>query len=216
MGSSPTDITAEICGMVDDTWDTPAEADPPDPVTLCDDGTYSGDCSPIVINLQPGPYTLSSISDPVNFDIDADGAPNRITWTRRGSAVAFLALDRNGNGTIDDGSELFGTATRLLTGRRARNGFEALKELDSNGDFIVNAGDLQWWALLLWTDMNYDGLSQREELRRVAATDLREIETRYFWTNRRDSSGNVFRYRGTARFDRGWRPIWDVYFHPVP
>ena len=88
--------------------------------------------SPLLINLAPGAWRLSGTDDPVGFDIDADGVLNTITWTARDSAIAFLAVDRNQSGTIDHGSELFGNRTMLRSGARARNGFEALKELDSN------------------------------------------------------------------------------------
>jgi hypothetical protein len=152
----------------------------------------------------------------VLFDIDGDGSLNRITWTERGTAIAFLALDRNGNGSIDDGTELFGTATFLKSGSRATNGFEVLTEFDSNHDGLVDVGDEGWQALLLWTDTNHDARSQPEELGKITTSSVRVIETTYHWTNRRDSVGNVFRYKGVAHFDRGARPVWDVYFTPVP
>jgi hypothetical protein len=216
MGSSPTDVTGELCDAVHQTWSTPSEANPPDPITICDDpDRMDGTCSPILINLRPGPYKLSGGDDPVTFDIDADGLPNRIGWTSRESGIAFLALDRNGNQTIDDGSELFGTATLLRSGVRAANGFEALRELDSNGDAVIDASDEQWRALLLWIDTSHDGVSQSEELQKVDISPVRSIETGYHWTNRRDSTGNVFRYRGTAHFGDGSRTIWDVYFRPA-
>jgi hypothetical protein len=189
---------------------------PPDPVIICDDGSYTGNCSPIVINVKPGPYRLSGADDPVDFDIDADGTANRITWTARNSTVAFLAMDRNDNRTIDDGSELFGTATRLRSGLRAANGFEALNELDGDGDGVVGALDASWPALLLWTDANHDGISQPHEVRNIAVSEVRAIEARYHWTGRRDAAGNFFRYEGLAYLDRGRRPIYDVYFRGVP
>ena len=74
--------------------------------------------SPIILNLEPGRYELSGIDDAVQFDIDADGSPNGITWTARGTATAFLAVDHNDNGTIEDGSELFGNSTTLTSGSR--------------------------------------------------------------------------------------------------
>lgn len=191
-------------------------SDPPDPITLCDDGSGTGQCSPIIVNLGSGPYTLSGSEDPVEFDIDGDGAPNRITWTARGSAMAFLALDRNGNRRIDDGSELFGNWTPLRSGARAVNGFEALKELDSSADAVVDVLDAEWSALLLWTDVNHDGVSQPEELQHVAASRVRAIGTHSHWTGRRDAAGNFFGYQGSAYFDRGPRPVYDVYFRSTP
>lgn len=89
--------------------------------------------SPIIVNTSGG-YLLSGANDPVLFDIDGDGQLNRIGWTSREGDDAFLALDRNGNGFIDDGTELFGNATRLRSGLAAANGFDALAEFDENGD----------------------------------------------------------------------------------
>src|SRR3954468_47164 len=74
-------------------------------------GDWTGCTSPIVIDLNDGSYPLSGKTDPVAFDLDADGLPELATWTAPGSAVAFLALDRNGNGVIDSGNELFGNHT---------------------------------------------------------------------------------------------------------
>jgi hypothetical protein len=159
---------------------------------------------------------LSGADDPVLFDIDADGTPNRITWTARNSAVAFLAMDRNDNVAIDDGSELFGTSTRLHSGAEAANGFEALKDLDSNGDGFIGPSDTEWGALLLWTDSDHDGISQPQELRSIALSPVQAIETRYHWIGRRDSAGNIFGYRGFAHFLHGRRPIYDVFFVSVP
>jgi len=171
--------------------------------------------SPIIVNLQPGPYRLSGPDDAVEFDIDGDGVPNRITWTTAGSSIAFLATDRNGNATIDNGTELFGNWTVLYAGGRASNGFEALKELDSNNDGIVDSGDARWAALLLWFDVNHDGVSQPGELQSVIGSPVRGLETAYHWTGRRDPFENYFGYQGTAHMSLGRRAIYDVYFRSV-
>jgi len=172
--------------------------------------------SPILINLHDASFPLSGAGEPVWFDIDADGQPNRITWTEAHSAVAFLARDRNANGRIDDGSELFGNATPVHSGARAANGFEALAELDTNADGMVDPRDEVWSALLLWIDTNHDGVSQPDELHRVAGTPVEAIETEYHWTGRRDAYGNLYAYQGRAFLDRARRPIYDVYFTVVP
>jgi hypothetical protein len=82
------------------------------------DGTVICEISPIIINLRNDKLDLrlTSAVDGVPFDLDGDGALEQVSWTAPGSAVAFLVLDRNGNGIIDDGSELFGTATRKRDG----------------------------------------------------------------------------------------------------
>jgi hypothetical protein len=99
---------------------------------------------------------------------------------------------------------------------RARNGFEALREFDSNGDGWVTADDWRWSALMLWTDTNHDGISQRDELQRIASTSVSALATRYHWTGRRDRSGNFFGYEGLVKVGGVRRAFYDVYFRSVP
>ena len=131
---------------------------------------------PIVLNPTDGPWRLTGTHDGVLFDIDADGRPERMGWTERGARLAFLALDLNDNEQIDDGSELFGIGTLLPDGKRARNGFEALTEFDSNRDRIIDTDDPIWNSLLLWTDLDHDGVSQKRELRRIARSEITALE----------------------------------------
>lgn len=175
------------------------------------DGTDT--CSePILFNLGDGPYRLSGLDDPVSFDIHADGQRLKIGWTARNASVAFLALDRNGNGKIDDGAELFGNATPLAGGARAANGFEALARYDANGDGAIDAADPVWTSLLLWTDRNHDGVSQPDELQPIAVSEITRILLDHQWTGRRDASGNRFGYQGRARTSSGFRVFYDVFF----
>jgi len=175
-------------------------------------GDWTGCTSPIIINLANGPYDLSGPLNPVSFDLDGDGATDVVTWTAANSAVAFLALDRNHNGRIDNGGELFGNHTRLGNGVAAANGFDALSELDVNHDGVIDAADPIWASLLLWTDRNHDGKSSADELKSVASSTIAVIDLRYHWSGRRDRFGNMFRYEAAAVLDGGSRPIYDVFF----
>lgn len=189
---------------------------PTEPADKCDGETgMHNACSPIIINLADGAWKLSGADDPVAFDIDADGELNRITWTGRGEPLAFLALDRNTNGVIDEGSELFGTATRLESGGRAPNGFEALKEFDANRDGLIDASDHVWASLLLWTDANHDGLSQSGEISRIAYSDVVAMRTVYGEIGRTDPHQNSFRYMSTLWLGQGQRPYYDVFFRSI-
>lgn len=103
-----------------------------DPVQcLC---LYINPGSPIVVELVGTGLKLTSAADGVRFDIRGDGRLLQIAWTARDSQAAFLALDRNGNGRIDNGKELFGNFT-MQPPSDSRNGFVALAEYDkqSNG-----------------------------------------------------------------------------------
>lgn len=70
----------------------------------------------------------------------------------------------NGNGTIDNGRELFGDATMKSNGQLATDGFDALADLDSNADGQISAADSAFSSLRLWRDLNQDGISQSGEL----------------------------------------------------
>jgi hypothetical protein len=173
--------------------------------------------SPIVLNMGNGPYEFTSAADPVTFDIVADGHPLRIAWTAAGSSIAFLALDRNKNGVIDDGAELFGNHTPLRgMSETAVNGFQALQMFDDNQDGAIDVKDLVWWHLLLWTDRNHDGVSQPDELVKLAKTGVTQLGLDYHWTNRADRAGNRLKGEAVFRTTSGSRPYYDVYFVKAP
>ena len=153
---------------------------------------------PIVIDLDGGNFRLAGIADGVNFDIDANGSVDRMGWTAAGANEGFLALDRNGNGRIDDGSELFGWATPLANGQRAGVGYAALAELDANGDGTVGPEDPAFAQLRLWIDRNHDGVSQADELVTLASAGVVRLDYAYSDSGRADQNGNAFRYKSHA------------------
>jgi hypothetical protein len=179
-------------------------ADTPDPIRP--HSTCPGCCeySPLIISLR-GDYQLTSVSDGVLFDIDADGTMDRVSWTAAGSELAFLALDRNRNGRIDGGAELFGDVA-------ADNGWLALAMLDANGDGTLNELDPAWNDLALWTDRDHNGLSSPEELLAVNSSVVHAIATTHRWVGRRDAFGNMLRYAGEVTLTSGRRTAYDVYF----
>jgi hypothetical protein len=186
-------------------------------VQSCDESDPACHFSPIVINLDPGAYQFSGLDDPVVFDLNADGTADTIGWTARGTRIAFLWLDRNGNACVDDGGELFGNATVLGDATRAQSGFEALAELDSDSDGRIGPADAIWPMLRLWIDANHDGNCAIGETRPIESSEVVGIDTSYRWTPRRDSYGNLFGYRGTAWFVKRHgaatpRAIFDVFF----
>ncbi|MBI3182220.1 MAG: hypothetical protein HYZ28_08755 [Myxococcales bacterium] len=152
--------------------------------------------TPLVLVFEPeSPVELSSAEHRFRLRPGVDG---RSDWPARGTP--WLALDRNRNGAIDDGSELFGSSTRLSSGRTAANGFEALSELDANRDGVVSAIDPDFPKLLVWSDANRDGVSQPQELKAAPAAGLISIAVRYSVSPRCDARGNCERERASFTF----------------
>ena len=166
--------------------------------------------SPIVVDLGEVGYDLTSITNGVRFDIDADGAPEQVSWTAGSSDDAFLALDRNGNGTIDSGRELFGDFTLLGNGKTAPHGYIALGELDleangGNGNGYVDIGDRGFRTLLLWSDRNHDGRSSPAELRSVIDSGIFAISLKADESDVVDEHGNHLAYVSPAYAWREFR-----------
>ena len=119
--------------------------------------------------------TAPSSTNPILFDHDGDGIKNGTGWIK--SDDGFLVLDRNGNGLIDNGTELFGDSTPLNAGGKAVDGFAALVDQDTNQDGKVNAQDANWNNLKIWRDLNQDGISQAAELSTLAALGINGLNT---------------------------------------
>jgi hypothetical protein len=151
-------------------------------------------CTPIVIPLSERGVRLSDLSEGVYFDIAARGTPNLVAWPLDVDS-AWLAMDRNGNGKIDSGSELFGNSTRLRSGIVARHGFEALAELDDDGDGVIDARDSAFQQLRLWRDTIRDGLCHAQELVTLESAGILSIGVEAKEARRVDRWGNEFRYR---------------------
>jgi hypothetical protein len=176
--------------------------------------------SPIIVDSAHDGYALTSVSEGVRFDLDTDGVQEMVAWTRRDSDDEFLAMDRNGNGRIDDGSELFGDHTPAYPSGApvtTANGFEALKFLQSPSygvsrpDHVVDGRDVAFSRLLLWRDANHNGVSEPDELRRASDAGVIAISTDYKEKKRTDRYGNQFRQRGTIVWADGRDTVYDVW-----
>lgn len=111
------------------------------------------------------------------FDDDADGIQTATGWVAPDDGL--LVLDRNGNGTIDSGAELFGDQTPLSSGGLADSGFAALAEMDSNNDGVIDASDVKFSSLRVWRDLNGDGISQDGELFTLDALGITSLDTQF-------------------------------------
>jgi hypothetical protein len=154
-------------------------------------------------------FHLTSAKDGVMFDIRGDGKKIKLAWTAPGHSNAFLALDRNGDGKIDSGKELFGNFTEqppCPDKDLCRNGYRALAEFDKpenggNDDGIIDAHDAVFSHLLLWIDENHDGISQPNELHSLPELGVYSIGLKYNYEKKVDQYGNEFMYRGVLNPD---------------
>jgi hypothetical protein len=174
-----------------------------------------GCAEPMVFNLGNGSYQLTGLENPVFFDIFGAGpraGRRHIGWTAPASNMAFLAFDRNENGVIDGGGELFGNGTLLRNGQHAATGFDALAQYDENGDGEIDAADPIWQYLQLWIDRNHNGISEADELRPIATSSITAIELSHHWANRSDTSGNYLGYEGHLHEGHKVVPFYDIFF----
>nr|WP_254082099.1 Ig-like domain-containing protein [Devosia sp. WQ 349K1] len=118
---------------------------------------------PVILDLDNNGYTFTTLGEGATFDLDADGQKDKLAWNS--SADGILAYDLNGNGAIDDGSELF---TPWFNGGNHANGSAALTTLDTNGDGVVDANDEAFDNLSIWQDLNGNGITDEGELKSLA------------------------------------------------
>jgi hypothetical protein len=165
-------------------------------------------CSPVLVDVHDDGFRLTNLADGVIFDLDSDGSPGWLAWSRSNSDDAWLALDRNGNGRIDNGTELFGNFTPQPTTVANKNGFRALAEYDKgvNGgdqDGEITTADSIFAFLRLWQDVNHNGLSEPPELHSLNELGLAKLDLKYKESRRIDEYGNVFRYRSKVKDANG-------------
>ena len=145
--------------------------------------------SPLVLNLSHSTVLdLTSAWDdknPVSFDLMNTGKSERVGWIGKGAGL--LAIDRNGTGKVENGSELFGeysarvneTQKKGLGSAQFMDGFSALAQYDANFDGVIDAKDPIFKQLVVWVDGNHDGVSQASELKSLAALHIKAIELDY-------------------------------------
>jgi hypothetical protein len=181
----------------------------------CPDGINT---SPIVIDVDHKGFSMTNAAAGVVFNILNDGVPLKISWTAPDSTNAFLVLDRDGNGTIDNGTELFGNITPQPRAAQP-NGFLALAEYDKpanggNGNGRIDTGDAVFSQLRLWQDTNHNGISEPGELHELLQLGIRSIDLDFKKARWTDANGNRYLYRAKI-YDldgqHSGRWAWDVF-----
>jgi hypothetical protein len=184
--------------------------------------TGCGSCggSPILIDV-PGGFDMTDVAHGVRFDLNSVGGLDRVSWTSPTSTAAWLVLDGNRDGYINNGRELFGNFTFQSEPQSSieKNGFRALAEWDKaenggNHDSAITQNDYVFSKLRLWRDANQNGISDPGELRGLWEFGIEKISLDYRESRHRDQHGNEFRYRakvyGAKDEDLG-RWAYDVY-----
>lgn len=145
------------------------------------DGDGDGSSDPLVLDLTGNGVTFLDRKDGVLFDMDEDGNADLTSWV--GPDAGFLVLDRNGDGIINDHSEMFGTETL--------RGFDHLALYDSNDDGIIDRKDDVWKELKVWVDSNSDGISQPDELKTLKELGIKNFNLEYTKTAYREGDSQV-------------------------
>jgi hypothetical protein len=194
---------------------------------ICDCKTLS----PILIDTAGDGNRLTSAEEGVEFDLNDNGVESeRVAWTEPDSDDGWLVLDRNGNGEIDSGAELFGSKTPAYLDEvepRTANGFDALlmTEGPSYGggvaDGTIDARDAIYSRLRVWLDRNHDGKTDPGELRSLDSLGIVALGTDYKKIGRRDRNGNEFSLVGEilvrdAQGSTNKRKVYDVYLTVFP
>ncbi|WP_153075555.1 calcium-binding protein [Paraburkholderia bonniea] len=151
---------------------------------------------PLILDLNgDGIHTTGVDQSTAHFDFTGEGHRTHTGWITTGDG--FLVLDRDSNGAIDTGHELFSNFTKLANGTLAANGFQALREFDSNKDGVIDANDAIWSSLKIWRDRNGDGATQQGELLSLTELGILSINLSKEESFRLLDNGNLVRGEGS-------------------
>ncbi|MBZ0093916.1 MAG: hypothetical protein K8H75_00860, partial [Sulfuricella sp.] len=132
---------------------------------------------PLILDLDGNGVQVTNLADGVYFDHDGNGFVESTAWV--GGGDGLLAWDKNNDGKITTGNELFGDRTLMKNGRWGQNGFDVLVEYDDNQDGKIDANDAIWSNLQLWVDANHNGISSAAELHSLSEFGIQSINTAY-------------------------------------
>ena len=157
--------------------------------------------SPIVLDLDGDGIETRGLQDGIFFDHDSNHFAENTGWA--GADDGLLVLDRNNNGDIESGGELFGNNTQLNDGTLAENGYKALQELDGNRDGVINREDDAWQRLQVWQDRNGNARVDDGELLSLEEAGVAAINTQYQNSRLTDEQGNAHRQTSTITMQDG-------------
>ena len=210
------------CGCICGSCAPPPPPCPNGNATCSSNGWYCN--SPILIDPSGNGFDLTDAVEGVLFDLHGTGEVRLWSWTASQGDDGWLTLDRNGNGVVDNGTELFGSATEQPASPEGEiaNGFSALGVYDQvehggNADGLIDARDAIFQSLRLWQDVNHNGSSEEGELHPLLQVDVARIDLSYNNKKATDEHGNEFRFRARVWNRQGrhnGRWAWDVFLVP--
>jgi Ca2+-binding RTX toxin-like protein len=156
---------------------------------------------PLVLDLDGNGVNTVGTNLNIHFDNDGDGNKEQTGWIS--DSDGFVVIDKNSNGTIDDGTELFGSNTILSDGTTAQDGYQALKEYDINLDGKIDIHDDVFSQLKIWNDINYNGVSEEGELSSLSELGIKSISVNGESSNQIDQNGNKTVKTGEFEFENG-------------
>lgn len=167
--------------------------------------------TPLLIDLEGDGITTLSLEHGVEFDYDGNSNPIATGWA--GTRCGFLVLDRNNDGVINNGTELFGDRTPLPNGTVASDGAIALAALDSDLDGLIDKNDPIWVDLKIWEDINSNGASESSELHSLIDMGVRHISLSFVENPTTDVNGNIHALHSSVTWEDGRvSDITDVLF----
>lgn len=166
---------------------------------------------PLVLDLNGNGATSSSLAGSnVYFDYDGDGVREKTAWIESGDAL--LVYDKDRDGIISDGSELFGEYFKLSSGNYAKDGYEVLKEFDSDSNGIINKLDTKFGELLVWQDTNLNGITDSGELKSLSGLGITSIGLPTNANFSVTENGNIITNKSTFIQNGSSKEMKDIWF----
>lgn len=159
--------------------------------------------SPISIDLNGnGLKTIGFRNSDILFDLDGNGTLEKTAWLSPDDG--FLGIDINGDHIINNGTELFGGAKR-------GDGYSEIKQYDTNNDGIITIADAEFAKIIVWRDINSNGISESSEIFNLSSLGITSIDLNYTTRDEYDQ-GNLIGEHSIAQINGIMTAVGDIYF----
>jgi hypothetical protein len=166
--------------------------------------------TPIVLDLNGDGISTLAMANGVLFDLLASGKPVQTGWVA--PTDGLLVRDLNADGSINNGTELFGNATVLADGSKATDGYQALAQLDGNHDGMITSDDAVFEQLGVWVDADSDGISDTGEVQKLSSLGITGISVHADVTSTLDNGNTIGLTSSYQTADGAQHLAGDVWF----